>query len=193
MLLVAGLSRPAHARGTYFLVEAHGGLAEPAYDAGDFGLAYGLTAGTTWKLKKYPFRFHLLAGLSARSASSSGTTAYGARFDAARRDVDLYIAKRLGVPIWGPLRIYGEFGIGNRWTSESVRRNADFGSVSSFENELLVIIAGGLQARLTPRFSVGARAEFTPVSSDADLIQSAAHIPLTPNRVSFLGHVGVHF
>ena len=182
----------AEARGTFFLLELSTGIAEPAYDSGEIGLTYGLSAGMTWKFTKFPPRFHLLLSTSAKSARSSGTVD-GLRFNAEHHAIEVYVAHRIAMPMWGPMRIYGEVGLGERFITSAIRREADLGRLSSSSAELLVVLAAGLQFRLTEGFSLGLRAEMTPLDRDLDLISATSRHPLTNNRGSLQAQLGIHF
>src|SRR5262245_37885200 len=70
---VLGSASTARAEGTYFLVELDTGVGESAYTTGTVGLNYGLSVGTSFKLKILPIRWYVLASLIGRNASTSGT------------------------------------------------------------------------------------------------------------------------
>ena len=191
-LFVCAAPGEARARpsGTFFLVEVSTGITESAY-AGGPGMSYGVTAGVTLKHRRYPFRFHFLSTLVGRNAVGRGEHR-GFAYAADRRDVDLYASHRLVVPIGWRLRLYGEAGVGQRWIDASLRR-ASLGTLSVRDSELLVVLAGGLQARLSERFSIGLRGEVTPLDPAADLIAAATGGVSTQNRVSLSAHLGIHF
>jgi hypothetical protein len=181
----------ARAAGTYFLVELNTGVGESAYTTGNVGLNYGLSVGTSFKLKALPLRWYVLASLIGRNASTSGTHR-GVPYVAERIDLDLYGAIRTVLPVWNVLRVYGEFGAGNRFLFNTIRRGDDLGTVDGRDNALLFVIALGLQARLTETFSVGLRGELTPIGK-ADLASYVADVPPTENRLSAFAQLGIHF
>lgn len=182
----------AEAKGTHFLLELNTGLGESAYEQGDAGLAYGASFGFTWKITGVPLRFALLGTIASRNAEVSGTY-NGLAYDSDRRDLDVYLAQRIGIPVWRMIRFYGEAGAGNRIRTQTLRLGNDLGSRSSATNELLIVLALGLQARLSENFSIGVRGELTPRTSDPDLAAVAAHLTPTTSRTAILAQLGVHF
>ena len=178
--------------GTFFLVELQTGLAESPYGEGSPALTYGLAAGLTWKWKALPLRFHLLTGLTARGGQLAGQYR-GIPYSAERQDVDLYLAHRLALPIWGPIRIYGEAGLGHRWATHRVRRSGALGSLSTTSDELVVILAAGVQARLTRHISAGVRLEALPLDSAADIVSATTGVESTTNRLGVVAQLGLHF
>ncbi len=181
----------AHAEGTYFLVELNTGVGESAYSTGSVGLNYGLSLGTSFKLKALPLRWYVLASLVGRNASTSGTHG-GVPYVAERVDLDLYGALRTVLPIWRMLRIYAEVGAGNRFLFNTIRRGDDLGTIDGRDHALLFVLALGLQARLTETFSVGLRGEMTPIGR-ADLASHVADVTPTENRLSAFAQLGIHF
>jgi opacity protein-like surface antigen len=177
---------------TFFVLELSTGIAEAAYSPGDPGLAYGLAAGLSFKLHDFPLRFYFLTGLSGRQARSIGAIEGTSAF-ATRRDLDLYLSHRIGLPIFGPLRLYGEIGIGRRWVDERVSRGDGLGDLPAAWNETVLALALGLEARISDLFSVGLRTEMTPFGSDVDLVTASTGAQLTRNRVALLGQIGIHF
>jgi hypothetical protein len=193
-LLLAATFTPsvAQADGTYFLVELNTGVGESAYTTGNVGLNYGLSIGTSFKFKVLPLRFYILASLIGRNASTSGTND-GVPFVAERIDLDLYGAVRTVLPIWDMLRIYAEFGAGNRFLFNKIRRGADLGTIDGRDHaNLLFIVAMGVQVRLTETFSVGLRGELAPLG-EADLASYIAEVPPETNRLSAFAQLGIHF
>jgi hypothetical protein len=181
----------AEAKGTHFVLELNTGLGESAYERGDLGLAYGASFGFTWKFSGAPIRFALLATVAGRNATIDGSY-QGIEYASDRRDLDMYLAQRLAIPIVGMLRFYGEAGVGQRIRTETLRLSADLGTLNSASNELLVVFAAGLQARLSEHFSLGLRGELMPLTSDPSL-SSVAHLTPTTARTALMAQIGVHF
>lgn len=182
----------ALADGTHFVLELNTGLGESAYEDGGYGLAYGASFGFTWKIVNVPLRFALLGTVAGRNAAISGSYD-GLDFASDRRDLDIYAAQRIGIPVWRMIRIYGEAGIGSRIRTETLKLSGDLGTLTSASNELLVVLAVGVQARVSEHFSIGFRGEMTPLSSDPDLAVAAAHLTPTYARMALLAQIGVHF
>ncbi len=182
----------AEAKGTHFVLELNTGLGESAYQQGPMGLAYGASFGFTWKMTGVPLRFALLGTIAGRNTNIAG--AYdGLSFAHERDDLDVYVAQRLGIPIVGLLRFYGEAGIGQRIRSEELRLGGDYGTLSSTTNEMLIVLAAGLQARLSENFSLGLRGELMPLVPRPDLALEIAHVAPTTARTALLIQIGVHF
>ncbi|MEQ8272804.1 MAG: hypothetical protein RMA76_42180 [Deltaproteobacteria bacterium] len=183
--------RPVRADGTFYLVELQTGMSEAAYDRGDLGLSFGVTAGVTFKLKVLPVRWYLLGNLTSRSSFVEGS-AGTAGFSAERRDLDLYAAQRFVLPVYRQIRVFAEGGIGQRYVQEYVTRS-DLGTQRRGAHQLLVVLAGGVQARVNETFSLGLRGELMPLASDAVLTQTLTGLSPTTNRMSVMAQVGVHF
>lgn len=191
--IVTAIAAPAAARadGTFFLLELSTGLSEPVAAGGDFGLSYGVTTGLTWKLAALPFRFHLLGTLAGRNAHASSTLR-GLDVSSDRQDVDLYGSFRLGVPIGGSLRIYGEGGVGARWSAETIQREG-LSAIEASTSTPIVVGAVGLQFRLAESLSLGLRGELTSVTSGGDVTAAIIGGDYEDTRLSALAQVGFHF
>lgn len=182
----------AQAKGTFFLLELNSGVGESPYAGSAPGLSYGASAGLTFRIPGTPLRYHLLGSVAHRSASASGVHA-GTPYVAHRSDVDLFSAHRLVVPIWRMLRVYGEVGLGTRFSRSDLDRTAGLGPLSASQQRFLLVTAIGLQARISKHFSVGVRGELVPLGSGPDVATFAADLPPNPNRMSALAQLGVHF
>jgi opacity protein-like surface antigen len=178
--------------GSFFLFELSSGLSEPAYAGDDLGVSYGVSGGLAFKLKKLPLRFHFLTSFFARTWNGSGSYA-GVPYSSARRDLDLFLAHRIALPIYGRLRAYGEIGLGHRWASAEVHRAEELPDLSVESDRLLLVVAAGLQLRLTDNVSIGVRGELLPSSDRQDVVALATGAPLTTNRGSLLAQLGLHF
>jgi hypothetical protein len=189
-LILPALARPA--RASYVVVELNTGFGTSAYEAGPIGLAYGASAGATLRIPALPLRFYFLGNAFARNATADGLH-QGVSISAERRDVDVYASERTVLPVWGPLRLYGEVGLGERFTKETIRRGADLGPLTASGNELLVVLALGLELRLTDMFSTAIRGELMPITSDLDLAGYAAELQPRAARTALMAQLGVHF
>jgi len=183
---------PAHAAGSLFLVEISTGLSEPTHASGDVGLSYGLTTGITWKLVRLPIRFHLLGTITGRSAHGSGLS-HGLAFSSERQDVDLYGSLRLGLPIVGGLRIYGEGGVGARWSAQSIQRGGGLGGIDASASTPIVVGAVGLDYRVMEALSFGLRGEVTGTTRGDDVLGAITGEGYEAKRFSLLAQVGFHF
>lgn len=188
----AAAPEKAEAKGTHFVLELNTGLGESAYERGPIGLAYGASFGFTWKLSDVPLRFALLGTVAGRNASVTGSHE-GLAFAHERDDLDVYVAQRIGIPIVGLLRFYGEAGIGQRIRNEELKLGGEFGTLNSTSNEMLIVLAAGLQARLSENFSLGLRGELMPLVPRPDLALQVAHVAPTTARTAMMIQIGVHF
>lgn len=179
-------------RGTFFLLELSTGLSESAYLQGDPALAYGLTGGLTFKLKKFPVRFHVLTTFLTRASNASGAFE-GVPYSTSRRDLDLYLAARMAMPLFAGLRLYTEVGAGHRWASADLHRGAGLGDLAVDSSRTLVVLAAGFQYRLTDNVSLGVRGELTPGGTKSDIISEATGADLSTDRASFMAQLGFHF
>lgn len=193
-VVAVGLLHPTTARagGPFFIVEVQGGLGEAAYAGAAPGLAYGVSAGATLKFGGFPVRWYLLGTMIGRNSVVEGQHD-GIGFEADRQELDLFVSQRTVIPVWRYLRVFLETGIGQRRSSQVLRRSEELKDLSESAQQLLIVLALGAQARLTEVFSVGLRAEMTPLNPDADLTTFAADLRPEPNRLSLFAQVAVHF
>jgi hypothetical protein len=192
LLALAFSPARAEAKGTHFVLELNTGLGESAYEDGDPGLAYGASFGFTWKWTGLPLRFALLGTVASRNTTIAGNYE-GLSFSSDRRDLDVYIAPRLVIPIFGRIRVYGEVGLGERIRTETLRLGEDLEPLSATSHETLFIFAAGLQARLSTHFSLGIRGEIVPADPNPDLVIAATHVEADQMRTALLAQIGVHF
>jgi len=178
--------------GSLFLVEVSTGLSEPAAQRGDVGLSYGLTTGFTWKLVRLPLRFHVLGTLVGRNATTRGSVG-GLEFDSERQDVDLYGSLRIALPIVGGLRVYGEGGMGMRWSAQTLHRQGVLGSLDAASTTPIAVGAVGVQYRVMDALSLGLRGEVVGATDDDDVLAAIAANGYETDRYSVLAQVGFHF
>lgn len=195
-LLCGGLlaaARPAEAKtkGTFYLVELQTGVGEGAYHATGPALTYGLSFGTTFKLKFLPMRWYVLGTVASRGDAVVGRYG-GTPYRVDRRDLDAFLAQRLVLPVHPNVRVFIEGGIGQRYITQTVTR-ADIGTFQDGSHHLLVVLAAGVQARVSKTFSLGLRAQMTPLGGGAAVAEQLTDLRTTPNRLSLVGQVGVHF
>lgn len=192
-LVAAALSaQTAEAKGTFFLLELNSGVSESAYSGGDPGFSYGASAGLTFRIPSTPFRYHLLGSVLNRTVSHLGQAPEGL-VSTERRDLDLFTAHRLVLPVWRMVRVYAELGLGTRFTRARVQRAAGLGDLVEDRRGFLLLTALGVQARVTETFSVGLRGELAPAGGGADLATYVANARTTQNRLGLTAQLGVHF
>lgn len=179
-------------RGTFLLLELDTGFSESAYAGALPGLKLGASAGVTFRLPRAPLRWYVL-GSVAVSNSTARTDRRGITTDVDRQDVDLFLANRLVLPVYRGVRVYGELGLGRRVIRERIDRTGGLDALSSISDQWLLVTAVGLQFRLSRPWSLGVRAELTPLQDDVGLAQSTAGLLYEPNRLSFEAQLGFHF
>ncbi|MBK8010808.1 MAG: hypothetical protein IPK13_05630 [Deltaproteobacteria bacterium] len=191
--LFLGPSKPLYASGTHFVAELHGGVAESSYVGGGVSEVVGLAVGPTFKLKRLPARWYVLAKVSTHRESRSGLH-HGLEYALDLRDVDLTLALRTLVPVPGLSRIraYGELGLGRRVTYEIVDRAADLGVLRDDRAEPVLLLALGLQARISRFVSVGVRGELAPLHVADSLAGYAVDARPERNRIAASFHLGFH-
>ncbi|PIE18977.1 MAG: hypothetical protein CSA65_03675 [Proteobacteria bacterium] len=141
--------RPA----THFIAELNGGSS--TYGGG--GLALGGVLGVGGKLRGFPPIFYLMGEFSYNQAAESGSmplSGTGYRDD--RSFLDLVVGLRIYLPIWGPIRLFGDVGVGASYVSANLEQHdgpivAADGWMSLFQ------FSGGVQVRLFHSLSVGLR------------------------------------
>lgn len=189
--LTCAFPRAAEAAGTHFVLELSTGLAESAYVTGGPGLAYGASFGFTWKWRHLPARFALLGTAMGRNAFAEGRHE-GLLVAVDRRDVDVYASFRTAIPIWRFVRAYGDVGLGERFRVQTVHRMG-LEPLETTSGELLLILALGVQARLSENFSIGVRGEVAPLQPSPDLASHAGDFAATRARTALLAQIGIHF
>lgn len=189
---VLGASRAAEAKGTFFLLEVDTGIGESAYAGKGPGLSFGASAGVTLRIPGTPLRYHLLGSVVHRGSSESGVHV-GTSYSLRRSDLDVFAANRVVVPIWRTIRVYGELGLGTRFTRAELDRSIGHQSLDEVQRRFLLVTALGVQARVSKHFSVGLRGELVPIGTGPDLAAFAADLAPNPNRMSLHAQLGVHF
>lgn len=143
---------PRH-RPTHFIAELDGGSS--TYGSG--GLALGVVLGVGGKLRGFPPIFYLIGELSyntSAESSSSGLAGGGYRDDRAFRDVA--VGLRVYLPIWGPIRLFSDAGVGGSYVTANIERQG-LPMVSADGWMPIFQLGGGLQVRLFHHLSVGMR------------------------------------
>jgi hypothetical protein len=147
------LQRVPRRQPTHFIAELNGGSS--TYGSG--GLALGLVLGVGGKLRGFPPIFYLFGELSYNTAAESSSIALSnssLRDDRAFRD--LAVGLRIYLPIWGPIRLFGDAGVGGSYVTANVER-AGLPMVSADGWMPIFQLGGGLQVRLFHHLSVGMR------------------------------------
>ncbi|MCA9667214.1 MAG: hypothetical protein KC503_16560 [Myxococcales bacterium] len=176
-----------HRRGTHFIAELSGG----ATTYGHGGLALEGIFGIGGKLRGFPPRFYLIAELGYSSNTISGAAPQtGASFRDERTYRDLAAGLRIYLPIFGPIRLFGDALIGASHISASLSRDGhDLDVATGWQT--LVAVGGGLQVRIFHHLSLGAR--FKAVVTGDDVAGLRALSGTSPTRLSATAGVTWHF
>jgi hypothetical protein len=155
--------------GTHFLVEVYGGGAV----AGGSGPTFGGLIGVGGKPPLVPFRFYLIGELAFSSSGDEGIApALGSTFRDERTRGEIDLGLRMYVPVWGPVRLFGDIlGGGSHVTATFARRG--WATLSEDYWQGTVVAAAGLQLRLFTRLALGTRVRFTLLDEDADRLRTA--------------------
>jgi hypothetical protein len=165
--------------GTHFVAEVNGG----GTVLGGRGLMVGGLFGVGGKLRALPFRFYLVGEFAYSGSTDEGLSpSLGISFrdERSRRDIDFGL--RIYVPIWGPLRLFGDILGGATYVSASLQRDG-LPTVQSSTWGGLAVAAVGLQVRVLRNLSFGARARFTLTGEEPDGLRATmmaeSHKPIT--------------
>ncbi len=177
---------PAVDAGTHFLFEI--GLG--ASFGGGLGFAGDAIFGWGGRPFGMPLRFYVFAEAAHLSNEASGPMA-GGSYQNGRRYLDLALGLRTYVPIYGALRIFADASIGAAYNTAQLERTG-FGPLETDGWYAAVGVGGGLQLRLFPGLSVGARIRVLFTDDGLSPTRAALHIDdSTPFDLT--GTVAWHF
>lgn len=150
------------APGTHFIAEISGG----ATTLGSGGLALEGVLGIGGKLRGFPPRFYLIGEAAYSSGTlSSATPLAGVGFRDERSYRDLSGGLRIYLPIYGPVRIFGDGLVGGSHVAASLDRQGL--APRTAEGWLpMFALAAGVQVRMFRFLSVGMRAKFVLTDDD---------------------------
>ncbi|MCB9655556.1 MAG: hypothetical protein H6729_15650 [Deltaproteobacteria bacterium] len=193
LMLFLGAPKSLYASGTHFVAELYGGATESSYVGGGVSEVLGLAVGPTFKLKRLPVRWYVLAKVSTHQEHRSGLH-HGTEYDLGLRSYDLTLSLRTLVPVPGVprLRGYAEFGVGRRLMYQTIDRPEDLGVLHDNQGEPIILIALGLQARISRLISVGVRGEIAPLRVSDSIAMYAADAQPERNRLAASFHIGFH-
>ncbi|MCK5798585.1 MAG: hypothetical protein KAI47_15440 [Deltaproteobacteria bacterium] len=140
-------------RPTHFIAEVNGGSS--TYGGG--GLAASGLFGVGGKLRGFPPIFYLIGELSSNQAAENGSMPLaGTGYRDDRSFLDLAVGLRIYLPIWGPIRLFGDGAFGASYVSANLEQHdgpvvVANGWMSIFQ------FSGGVQVRLFHALSVGLR------------------------------------
>jgi hypothetical protein len=157
----------------FFLLEASLGLS--LADRGDaLGFDAGLTVGVGGKLRHFPPRFFLLGSFGGGVARTRGDH-NSTPFALATNHLDLLGGLRILIPIFGPVRIYGDVLGGMTRVGGTLDRYGAM-SLAAESFEPMLTLAAGLSLRVHTNLSLGLRARFDLVRGE-DPLAAAAGLP----------------
>jgi hypothetical protein len=172
LLLLPGLAAAEGRPGTHFLLEANGGEAL-AGGRGPYALGLFGWGGRPGGL---PLRLYLVAEVAFSASSADGVTALGVPFTDDRQRGDLEVGLRAYLPIWGPVRVFGDLLVGERHLSATLDRRG-WPRLSEDHWGGTAAAAAGVQVRVLHDLSVGARAHFALDDEDPDDLRSILGSP----------------
>ena len=158
-------TRPHEARAakkaTFVEIDAHLGMATPTHEQMGVALSYGGMIGIGGKLKAFPPRFYLMAGVLHQGFRADGLHPLtGQEYTARQSLLDISIGLRIVVPIYKGLRIYADvMALASRQKYEVVRAASD-SRLSTYWTPGGVV-ALGIQYRWHRNASTGLRLEGT--------------------------------
>jgi hypothetical protein len=165
--------------GSHFLVEVNGG----GTLVGGRGPMVGGLFGVGGKLRRLPFRFYAISEFAYSGSTDEGiSTALGLPFrdQRARRDLDFGL--RVYLPIWGPVRIFGDVLGGASYLTATLQRDG-LPTLSSGAWQGHAVAATGLQIRIISQLSIGARVRFALTGEEPDALRATmgatSHQPIT--------------
>ncbi len=183
---------PRGRRSTHFLIEAHAGVAVPAYAHLDLGYGYGATLGLGGKLRGFPPRFYLLFSISGDSFGASRiNAATGAPYSTERDELTLLAGLRVAFPLFSPLRLVFDVLGGGMHTSAQLQAAT---SMRETRWDAVWQLAVALQYRVSEVFSIGLRLSETLGAEDLDIVAFAAgEARPGPARTDVSLTIGYHF
>ena len=147
-------AEPKQKPGTHLIVEGNLG----ATTLGSGGFTFGAVFGAGGKLGSFPPRFYFVAELGHTEVSTD-TRALDFSFSQKRRYTDLGVGPRVYVPIYGPVRIFGDAIFGQTLASIEVD-GPELGLVQHESVTRLAQLGVGVQVRVLHSLSVGVRAKW---------------------------------
>lgn len=154
---------------THFIAELHGG--STTYGGG--GPVLSALFGVGGKLRGFPPIFYLVGEASYSASRESGglpTTGIGYRDE--RSAFDLLAGLRIYLPIYGPVRLFGEAAIGTSHVNADFSRDGHPTLVAD-DWTVLTRLGAGLQVRVFHTLSVGARFNATIVDEGLESYNEA--------------------
>jgi hypothetical protein len=176
------------ARPTHFLAEIAGGVLFTS----DPGMALGAILGVGGKFRGFPPRFYLIGEFSYGTATTEGLNQGAAReFQDSRSFRDVGGGLRIYLPIYGPLRLFGDLVFGGSHVSANLKRT-DAPVVQAAGWTPLVQVGAGLQLRVMHHMSVGIRSKVVVLDQDlAGLYAAVGRVP--PVRQTWTASLAWHF
>lgn len=175
--------------GTHFIAEANGGTT----GFGSGGPVFGGLLGAGGKLPRFPPRFYVIGELSQRWSSERGRLDGGIAYEDERQLTDLGVGLRIYLPVWGPVRVFGDAQLGRSYATASYRSDTAPRSTRDAGWINMAQVSVGPQVRILHHVSVGARARYT---INEELVLDSSDGPARRaggNRASFTGTLTAHF
>ncbi|MBW2733313.1 MAG: hypothetical protein JRH20_13065 [Deltaproteobacteria bacterium] len=154
---------------THFIAELNGG----STTFGGGGPIFSALLGAGGKLRGFPPIFYLIGEATyAASQESGGIPTTGVGYRDERNAWDLLWGPRIYLPIFGPVRLFGEVLIGASHVTAHFSRDGQ-PTVAADDWLLLTRLGVGLQVRLFHYLSVGGRFQASVAQRGLDAYRSA--------------------
>ncbi len=179
--------KPEPRPGTHFIAEANAG----ATTFGTGGLTLGGLLGVGGKLGSFPPRFYLVGEVAQTRVKDEVREGGGFSFRHERTYLDLGVGPRVYIPVYGPIRVFGDAVFGQSLATTELERS-DFGLIEQEGWVRFSQVGVGAQVRLFHSLSIGARARWAwntgpSIYADDELV-SDGRIKRTTLTATLTGH-----
>ncbi len=184
-MLAAGLAlfstQAGAAKPTFVEADLHLGMSTSPYEDGSVAPAWGAMIGVGGKLKSFPPRFYLMAGVLHQPFHSQGTYSMTQEWYRMRQDMlDISLGLRIVIPIYRGLRMYLDLMGLASWHRTDLLR----GDTIDRQSSVWVgggIAAMGLQYRWHRLASTGLRLEWTVYGKLGSTLPAAVGMDVRQN------------
>lgn len=139
--------------GTFGVLELNAG----ATLGSELGEAGGALFGVGGKPVGFPWRFYFIGEIGQAHVRDAGFEP-GGQYATDRRYWNVAAGLRIYVPVWGPVRVFGDATLGGAYVSSSLAR-PDLTPLTSEDWYILGAVSAGVQVRVLHQLSFGLRAK----------------------------------
>jgi len=163
--------------GTHSLLELNAGATLGGRPAEAGSALFGMGG----KPVGFPWRFYFITEIGQAHIQDAGTLSSG-MFEADRRYWNVAAGLRIYIPVWGPVRIFGDATLGGAYVLSSLLRR-DLDPLEADDWYVMGAVAAGVQARVLHHLSIGVRGKLffadDGLSDLRDRLDIAGGIPAT--------------